>query len=187
MAVVTLVTLVVGAVGIALLRIGHGDGAGEGAQPVHGEAILCAEVHAVPAEASSDGLQCAPGVEVAQDPRCEELQQSAPGEVALRAHAERDEAVGRFVLAGELRFDDDARCFYVVADGEPVGILWPARFTGKANPPRIAVTGGNTVLGVGDRFEVRGRYVSGIGEDCGPVGADSVGFLAGGEVLLLDR
>lgn len=97
--------------------------------------------------------------------------------------SEGDDAVGNVILAGELRFDAQQRCFYVVAGDETIGVVWPARFTGKVDPPRITDRSG-TVVALGDPFEVRGRYVSGAGDECGPVGAASSGFIAGGDVVL---
>lgn len=180
--------VVVGAAALAVLRLG--DGGEDRAQPVHVEVhaqrFLCAEVHAVPANASSDGAQYVPGVEAAQDLRCDQAVSLAPGEVDLPAHSEADAAVGSVVLAGELRFDDQRRCFYVVAGGDPIGMLWPARFTGEVDPPRIAGDDGSTVVTAGDRFEVRGRYISAVGVECGPVAVESPGFVAGGDVELID-
>lgn len=96
-----------------------------------------------------------------------------------------DDAVGNVVLAGELRFDAQQRCFHLVAGDEPVGVVWPARFIGKVEPPRITDEEGSTVVALGDRVEVRGRYVSGAGDECGPVDADSSGFIASGDIVLV--
>lgn len=102
----------------------------------------------------------------------------------LPRHSEGDDAVGNVILAGELRFDATQRCFYVVAGDEAIGVVWPARFTGKVDPPRITDGESGVVVALGDPFEVRGRYVSGTGDECGPVGTASSGFIAGGDVVL---
>lgn len=179
--------IVAGVVAVVAVRLG--DRSEESPEAVSvavgAEAILCAEFHAVPAEASSDGLQSGPSAEIEQDPRCDELAASpAPGGVVLPRHSEADAAVGKVVLAGELGFDSQQRCFYVVAGDESVGVVWPARFIGQADPPRITDEGDATIVAPGDRFEVRGRYISGAGDECGPVAAASTGFIAGGDVIL---
>lgn len=153
---------------------------------VGAEGILCAETRAVPAEASSEGLQRGPDPEFVEDSRCDDLAAApGPGEVALPRHSEADDRVGNVVLGGELRFDALQRCFYVVADDEPVGVVWPARFNGKVDPPRITDEDRSTVVAVGDRLELRGRYVSSAGDDCGPVDATSNGFIASSDIVLV--
>jgi hypothetical protein len=84
-------------------------------------------------------------------------------------------------LGGELRFDARERCFYVMAGYDPIGVVWPADVTGTVDPPRIS-DGDGTTVAVGDRFEVRGRFVSGVGNGCGPVDAGSNGFIASGDI-----
>jgi hypothetical protein len=153
---------------------------------VGAEAILCAEVEAVPAEASSDGLQSGPSPEIEQDPRCQELAAPPrPGEVMIPRHSEADAVAGNVVVAGELQFDAQQHCFYVVAGDEEIGVLWPARFIGKLDPPRITDERNATVVGLGDPFEMRGRYVSEAGAECGPVDPESSGFIASSDVLLV--
>lgn len=185
--------MVVGVVVVAavagLVAVRLGDRGGVGPEPVSvavgAEATLCAAVEAVPAEASSDGLVRGTSREIEQDPRCDAFAGApGPGEVMIPRHSEVDSAVGEVVLAGELRFDARQRCFYVVAGDESVGVLWPARFVGKADPPRIADERKATVVALGDHFEVRGRYVPGVGDECGPLDEDSSGFMASGDVDL---
>ena len=163
------------------------DGGEAGPEAVHvavgAEGFLCARLDAVPAEASSDGLQRGPRPEIVQDPRCEELAATpGPGEVVLPRHSEV--AAGNGVLAGELRFDAEQRCFYVLADVDPIGDVWPAGFKGRVDPPRLTAEAGATVVALGDRFEVRGRFASGVADGCGPVEAQSNGFIASGDIDL---
>ncbi len=176
--------IVVGILVVVAIRSGdHVDGAAAYSRvEVHSEAFLCVADAAV-AEASSDGLQREPGPAIVQDPRCGQVATAGPGDVLLPRHTESDAAVGSASLMGELRFDEEQRCFYVVADGEPVGVVWPARFAGAVGPPRITDEDGSTVLATGDRFELEGRYVSDAGDDCGPVDVTSTGFFASSDVV----
>lgn len=175
--------IVLGVAVIAVVRLaGRSE---DRPEPVHGELILCAEVYAVPAEASSGDLPRAPAPEVAQDSRCDEFAATpAPGDVVLPRHSERDAVVGNVVMVGELRFDPQRRCFYVETREEPIGVVWPARFTGKADPPRITDDNGSTVVSAGDSFKVRGRYLSGVSEHCGTAGMESTSFVASDDVVL---
>lgn len=176
-------TVVLGVAVFAVVRLGGGSE--DRPEPVQSEAILCAEVHAVPAEASSGDLQRAPSPEVAQDSGCDELAASpAPGHVVLPRHSEVDDVVGNVVMSGELRFDPQRRCFYVETADEPIGVVWPARFTGRADPPRITDDDGSIVVSAGESFTVRGRYLSGVSEPCGPADLESTGFVAAGDVVL---
>lgn len=179
--------MVAAVAGLVAVHLGGRGGAGP--EPVSvavgAEAILCAEVEAVPAEASSDGSVRGPSREIEQDPRCDAFAGvPGPGEVMIPRHSEIDSAVGDVVLAGELRFDAKHRCFYVVAGDESIGVLWPARFVGKVDPRRITDERKAAVVALGDHFEVRGRYVPGVGDECGPLDEDSGGFMASGDIDL---
>lgn len=150
---------------------------------VGAEAVLCAKVGSAPAEAASDGLQRGPAPQIEQDPRCDELAGgSGPGEVSIPRH--REATPGNVVLVVELGFDEQQRCFYVLAGDGPIGVVWPARFIGRDDPPRITDDRGATVVAIGDRFEVRGRYAPGVGDRCGPVDGRASEFIASDHVVL---
>lgn len=59
---------------------------------------------------------------------------------------------------GTVRFDQEARCFYLEQGAERTTVAWPRGWHAKDNPPRLLDADGTTRLHVGDRVELAGGY-----------------------------
>lgn len=64
----------------------------------------------------------------------------------------------RAAAHGTVRFDQEARCFYLDQGGTRTTVAWPRGWHAKDGPPRLIDADGTTRLRVGDRVELGGGY-----------------------------